>query len=349
MGSDGIANAYSFRYDSAGRIADAVLYSDRNDGSSFSEEGISYDRNGNITALSRTNGAEEDGLVFEYDGNRLVRVDGDSGPSGEYEYDANGNMTHDGMHGMDLEFNRMNLIKKVSRNSSVIADFHYLADGTKICTMTGNGTGLEYHGPLTYRNGGDGTVRLQEAAFSGGRFVLVRDQDGEHMEPVYAFRDHLGSTRALAGGDGSVLEQDSYLPFGLRWDDGSPQDPDNRFRFSGKEEQAFAGLPYIDFGARMYDPATGRWLTQDPLAEKYYGASLYAFCGNNPVNIIDPDGKRVIPKSQAELNMIHNTLPKEARDYVKVDKNGFIDQALLDSYSGKSLNFNSLKKWLIQI
>ena len=99
----------------------------------------------------------------------------------------------------------------------------------------------------------------------------------------------------------------------------------------------------------MYDPATGRWLTQDPLAEKYYGASLYAFCGNNPVNIIDPDGKRVIPKSQAELNMIHNTLPKEARDYVKVDKNGFIDQALLDSYSGKSLNFNSLKKWLIQI
>lgn len=293
MGSDGIANAYSFRYDSAGRIADAVLYSDRNDGSSFSEEGISYDRNGNITALSRTNGAMEDGLVFEYDGNRLIRVNGDSGPSGEYKYDANGNMTHDGMHGMDLEFNRMNLIQKVSKNGSVIADFHYLADGTKICTMTGNGTGLEYHGPLTYRNGGDGTVRLQEAAFSGGRFVLVRDQDGEHMEPVYAFRDHLGSTRALAGGDGSVLEQDSYLPFGLRWDDGSPQDPDNRFRFSGKEEQAFAGLPYIDFGARMYDPATGRWLTQDPLAEKYYGASLYAFCGNNPVNIIDPDGRKL--------------------------------------------------------
>jgi len=41
----------------------------------------------------------------------------------------------------------------------------------------------------------------------------------------------------------------------------------------------------------MYDPAVGRWLSPDPLAEKYYGISPYVFCGNNPANFIDPDGR----------------------------------------------------------
>lgn len=40
----------------------------------------------------------------------------------------------------------------------------------------------------------------------------------------------------------------------------------------------------------MYDPCTARWLSQDPLAEKYCSVSPYAFCNNNPVNIIDPNG-----------------------------------------------------------
>ena len=36
-----------------------------------------------------------------------------------------------------------------------------------------------------------------------------------------------------------------------------------------------------------------RWTTPDPLAEKYYGISPYAFCNNNPVNFVDPDGKAI--------------------------------------------------------
>jgi uncharacterized protein RhaS with RHS repeats len=45
-----------------------------------------------------------------------------------------------------------------------------------------------------------------------------------------------------------------------------------------------------DFIARGYDPVTGRFLTPDPLAEKYYSISPYAYCGNNPVRYIDPTG-----------------------------------------------------------
>ncbi|MBR5597667.1 MAG: hypothetical protein IKW30_09715, partial [Lachnospiraceae bacterium] len=44
----------------------------------------------------------------------------------------------------------------------------------------------------------------------------------------------------------------------------------NRHKFNGKEEQTTGSLGYLDYGARMYDPQTARWLTQDPLAEKMY-------------------------------------------------------------------------------
>ena len=65
---------------------------------------------------------------------------------------------------------------------------------------------------------------------------------------------------------------------------------DNRYRYNGKEEQSGFGLPYLDYGARLYDPATGRWVTQDPLSEKYYGISPYAFCAGNPMKYVDADG-----------------------------------------------------------
>ena len=46
-----------------------------------------------------------------------------------------------------------------------------------------------------------------------------------------------------------------------------------------------------DYGARFYDSSVIRWTTPDPLAEKYYSTSPYAFCNNNPVNFVDPDGQ----------------------------------------------------------
>ena len=58
-----------------------------------------------------------------------------------------------------------------------------------------------------------------------------------------------------------------------------------------KEFDGTLGLNTYDHGARQHDAAIGRFTTVDPMAEKYYNISPYAYCGNNPVNRIDPDGR----------------------------------------------------------
>ena len=54
------------------------------------------------------------------------------------------------------------------------------------------------------------------------------------------------------------------------------------------------GLNLYDYGARLYDPLVGQFTSIDPLCEKYYSVSPYAFCVGNPVNRIDPDGRDTI-------------------------------------------------------
>jgi RHS repeat-associated protein len=69
-----------------------------------------------------------------------------------------------------------------------------------------------------------------------------------------------------------------------------------RFGFNGKEldnEAKGEGNSY-DFGARMYDPRIGRWLTIDPFAAKYPNISPYVFVGNMPIIASDPNGKEII-------------------------------------------------------
>ena len=126
---------------------------------------------------------------------------------------------------------------------------------------------------------------FESSDFSGGRMVM---KDGS-VGPEYHVNDYLCSVRVVTDADGGVLERNDYSGFGKRLD--SSTGSTNRYRFSGKEEQGFAGLPWQDFGARMYDPDLARWTTQDPLADQYHGISPYAYCNNNPVTFVDPDGE----------------------------------------------------------
>src|SRR5690606_16215524 len=63
-----------------------------------------------------------------------------------------------------------------------------------------------------------------------------------------------------------------------------------KYKFGGKELNDELGFEVYDFGARNYDPALGRWMNIDPLAEEFYEWTGYNYALNNPVNNIDPDG-----------------------------------------------------------
>ena len=62
------------------------------------------------------------------------------------------------------------------------------------------------------------------------------------------------------------------------------------FKFGGKESLTRVGLDLYDFGARMYSPSNMRWMTMDPLCEKHFDISPYAYCSGDPINRFDPDG-----------------------------------------------------------
>ena len=69
-----------------------------------------------------------------------------------------------------------------------------------------------------------------------------------------------------------------------------------RYGFNGKEkadEIKGDGNSY-DYGARIYDPRLGRWLSTDPLQQKYADLSPYNYCANSPISAKDPDGRVII-------------------------------------------------------
>ena len=103
---------------------------------------------------------------------------------------------------------------------------------------------------------------------------------------------------------------------------------DNRDRFNGKEDQSFAGLPFSDYGARMYDYERGRWLTQDRFAEKYYSIGQYNYCAGNPVNYIDIKGDSLMIIDMASIISIYNGLAQGQTVTFRMN-NGVLDPTSL--------------------
>lgn len=94
----------------------------------------------------------------------------------------------------------------------------------------------------------------------------------------------------------------------------------------------------------MYYPAIMRTTTIDPLAEKYYSISPYAWCGNNPVNLVDPDGMDIYMLNQQGKMFL--ALKEDNNDKVfSMDKNGrlngknitIMDKELLPQLANNSI------------
>ena len=103
--------------------------------------------------------------------------------------------------------------------------------------------------------------------------------------------DRLGNVRVVATADGVIEQENGFSPYGESIGTDAQFISDNPYKWGGKEWDADQGA--YDFGARMYAPADARWSTMDPLCEKYYHISPYAYCAGNPVNLVDPDGRDI--------------------------------------------------------
>ncbi len=187
---------------------------------------------------------------------------------------------------------------------------------------------------------------------------------------TYLVVDHLGSTRLVTGTSTAnpVRTRYDYLPFGEEIPAGmagrptatrtqpaeysagaSPVNPPYRqdVDFTGKERDAETGLDF--FGARYMSAAQGRFTSPDPVLlskQKLVDPqqwNLYGYVRNNPLRLLDPDGREVRVLDEAALKAIQSTVSASLRSSIKLDKKGFIDKKVLNKIKTADENFNDLK------
>ena len=135
---------------------------------------------------------------------------------------------------------------------------------------------LHYAGPFLLSKQSQQTRFL----FDGGYYV-VRPPGAVYQPHFYYYAyDHLGSIRCAVYTTGIGSERGDYYPDGTLISDLSWP---GSYKYNGKEFDNLYRLNWLDYGARQYMPDLGQWTSVDPLAEKYYHISPYAFCANNPM------------------------------------------------------------------
>ncbi len=298
---DGDQN-YVFAYDGLNRLKSANYYGKGND--YFTEAGsdtdgkIKYDLNGNILSLNRNyDGSGVDHLEYKYVGNQLNAVDDSWGngddqfdetysegkPTGEYLYDANGNMVKDANKGISqITYNHLNLPQTITLPGGTVT-YSYDAKGVKLKSVETSGKVKHYLNGIHYEADAGQSQQIRFIQHSEGRARW----NGSIFVYEYNLSDHLGNVRISVGSNGAVVQRDDYYPFGLTFNHWN-EHPENLYKFQGQEEQTELG--WIQFKWRNHDPALGRFFNIDPLADKYVHNSTYAFSENKVTAHVELEG-----------------------------------------------------------
>ena len=318
-----------YYYDALGRLESAVYGENEGlatNPNRYNETVLEYTENGAIKRFQRRGLKQNnvygkiDNLHISLDGNRVVHVDDDALPVArkgavdftdsserqtEYTYNADGALTGDANRGIaKIDYDACGYPRRVQFMDGSVTEYVYTVTGVKLRTVhrtavpgisvafgqtreltegeTLSADSTDYLGNLILEDG-----EPSKYLFGGGYCSFDSDGISYH----YYDRDHQGNIRAVVNSDGTVEQIMNYYPFGTPFSDNTAMNPDYQpYKYNGKEFESMHGRNAYDYGARFYDPLLPTWDRMDPLCEKYYHVSPYAYCLNNPVRFYDKDG-----------------------------------------------------------
>ena len=122
-------------------------------------------------------------------------------------------------------------------------------------------------------------------AYAGGRVPIGMEKGGQ---VYYLVNTNIGSLKAVVDNSGNIIKQIDYDAFGNIIADSNPSF-EIPIGFAGGLHDKDTGL--VRFGARDYDPDTGRWTVKDPIGFQGDETDLYGYVLNDPVNFVDPEGE----------------------------------------------------------
>jgi len=131
-----------------------------------------------------------------------------------------------------------------------------------------------------------------------------------------------------------------------------------RHGFTGHEKESDLAEGIYTTEYRLYDARVGRWLSVDPLFEKYVGMSPYNYCMLNPVVMVDPDGRAVYGRENEDGTLsyaiLDNTMAQnigfvysspEGGDYQYIDSSYDYDGKLIAKEKAKSYGESDFDNW----
>ncbi len=330
--SDSIREAHSYEYDNNGNILYVNTLRVKPDMTTqpdtvqrAREERFRWDEENRLTALSQ-NGyvsnywydANGDRVIKEHGENMAVfvnsRQDGcvtQTGrysvyPNPYYSYGDDGRYTKHIYIGSERVLSQVGGVYGEPRLLDVAGhDVRIKVDYPQIRASQDSVMEAAYsHFDLPY-NGTDhdnfGRYKFDLPGYWNGSLQTPRDseEDGDEGTPAraqellyYYHTDHLGSSTLVTDGNGQLVQQIEYLPYGEVFLERQNGDYTTPYKFNGKELDEETGLYY--YGARYMNPRLSIWYGTDPLQEKYPNISTYTYCVGNPISAIDIGGKLII-------------------------------------------------------
>lgn len=310
--TDGVDDLQSltYTYDAVGNITDIV---DDSDTDSSKTVEYTYDDLNRLTAATATDVASGQSTYSEtyaYDaignitsktGQGSYSYDGDTGTSyanphavtsigsTTITYDQNGNMTAEGSS-LSNTWDYNNRLIEVD-TGSVTSTYEYDHAGSR--SMVSDGSTTTYY-PTGNYNVTDSTPTKHITA--NGITVATVEGAGSGAEVYSVHTDHLTGASVVTDDAGDQEQLLDYFPYGSIRIDEKAASFDEQRKYAGHEYDSDTELSYM--GARYYDGATGRFLSQDPIGQQVpetfladpQRANTYAYARNNPMNRIDPTG-----------------------------------------------------------